>query len=527
MKRIGEYVSIIMLLIISNNVSYAQINIAAKQINEKTVDASYKLAQAPEPLKFGLKEVWAYGSYTDQGINPQMGDINGDGLADVLVIQDDRVVVRKSNGCEFGPEENWFFGNYSYGDGWNTFADVNGDNRVDLIKLTQYKARVKLNPGFANTNYPYNLWLELASPDIFGAYGTRIVDLNNDGKADLIGGFIDGIVVFPSTGSSFSEQNVQNWSNGHYQDFDEFLDANNDGFPDIYHEFELNGQSAVWVELSNGTSFPDPINYSNMWEEKDNISVYDYADFTADGKADLVFKNNIVRIKRSTGTGFTGYETWLDSDDFGANYSIYNNFVDVNGDGRADLVAFLDDRVEVRRTIYKCELNILLLVNNQLIAPDNRGKNITTFGNLSLNSGQTANLSAGESVVFNPGFNAYQGSNLVAGIRACPSSQFGCRPFIEEKQSTDINNLNLSEEETTHIQQLKIIPNPSQGYAKLIFKKLSQKTELTVLNNKGVSVLKKLLSPNLKETTLNFENLPKGIYFIKLGSNPVERLIIN
>lgn len=486
-----------------------------------------------EKLQFGEKEIWGYGSYSANLVYhyARTGDVNGDGRADMLLIKNNAIVVRISNGCEFGLETIRFPGDYG-GCGRDChylFADVNGNNSVDLIKLTKHRAEVKLNTFIHDKDKGWDLWLKTKGADIFGYYGTRIADLNNDGKADLIGGWLTGIVVFPSTGFSFDNQNVQNWTNGNYQSFDQFLDANNDGFLDIYHEFALNGDSAVWVELSNGTSFPDPVNYSNMWEKNDKIPVFGYGDFTGDGKTDLVFKdkrNNKVLVKKSTGTGFTDYETWLDTDDFGAFYIVDNHFVDVTGDGRADLVSFFSDRVEVRRTVFECELNKSLLLNEELTTPINRGKNITTNGSLSLSTGQKANLIAAESIVLKSGFTAKEGSTLFAGIRVCPDSSPNCSEYLRENHvRKGVSNINSVK--NNNIQKLTMIPNPSNGMVELNYGKLSERTELIILSDKGVEIFNQYLAAGTSNSFFNFSDFPKGIYFVKLGLYNTKKLIIN
>ncbi|WP_344973447.1 VCBS repeat-containing protein, partial [Streptosporangium fragile] len=71
-------------------------------------------------------------SWTD---NPYYGtrgtyfaDVTGDGRADAIVVNDDRVTVRRSTGTRFTPNEPWTSNPY-YGTRGTYFADVTGDGR--------------------------------------------------------------------------------------------------------------------------------------------------------------------------------------------------------------------------------------------------------------------------------------------------------------------------------------------------------------------------------------------------------------
>jgi hypothetical protein len=66
-------------------------------------------------------------------------DVNGDGKAEVILVNDDTVTVRRSTGKDFGPgpqaNEDWSHGP-CFGSRGTFFADVDGDGRADAISLT-------------------------------------------------------------------------------------------------------------------------------------------------------------------------------------------------------------------------------------------------------------------------------------------------------------------------------------------------------------------------------------------------------
>lgn len=123
-------------------------------------------------------------------------------------------------------------------------------------------------------------------------------------------------------------------------------DVNGDGKADIV---ALNGAN-VYVALSGGTAFAAPkiwLSDTALASNFRNTQTYPLAlaDVDGDGRADLVgFASDGVYVARSTGSGFGGMQRWLA--DFGVRSGWLNNdlfprmLVDVNGDGRADIVGF-------------------------------------------------------------------------------------------------------------------------------------------------------------------------------------------
>lgn len=281
----------------------------------------------PPPITTCPAPVWVGGYGTNDGwgdpdATPRfLADLNGDGLSDVVGISFSGVDVSLSTGSSFTPASIWTTA-FSPPNGWvsqtdtpRMLGDVNGDHRDDLV-------------GFSPSS---GTWVALSTGSGFGAatqwqtgfdaargWGSLddnpryLSDVDQDGKADLVGFSNDGgVVVALSTGSGFGSA-IQ-WSSGfdhtngwvHQDDTPRYLaDVNGDGWPDIVG-FSYDG---VDVALDQHSA---------------SVSLHAF------GAA------SVYHI------GFTAAEGWSSN-------SVYPRFViDVNNDQRADIVGFGGDGVSV------------------------------------------------------------------------------------------------------------------------------------------------------------------------------------
>lgn len=128
-------------------------------------------------------------------------------------------------------------------------------------------------------------------------------------------------------------------------------DVNGDGKDDIV----AFGENDVWVEIRNSSGY----NYGSIWSSgfcyNDNWLVSKHprlmADVNGDGKADMVaFGENDVWVALSTGNGFLPSSIWSTTFCFGDGWKvdIHERYVqDVNGDNKADIVGFGDNQIVV------------------------------------------------------------------------------------------------------------------------------------------------------------------------------------
>ncbi len=321
-------------------------------------------------------------------------DFNKDGKTDIsylrrggveIVLSDgDNFVTHISTGLKPCPS-NCFVTNdnvvteYSIADNYY-FMDLDGDQFTDICIREYTGIECHINNG---TNSPYDF-----TPTFYTsicATGTgycndadnhttiQFMDLNQDGKSDLIYRSDIGIQYFYSTGTGFGVlngtslcANVQTSADGYCNDVDnhttiKYPDVNGDSLPDICYR----GDNGIRCVLNTGVGFDiaSPIvtgfcaNGSQAYgacNDGDNYSYIQYTDFNGDGKSDLTFRSDSgLRFFRSTGSNFiysNGIQvcanqnnpdptaTLCESSD---NYQTIN-YTDMNGDGIID-VSFRGD----------------------------------------------------------------------------------------------------------------------------------------------------------------------------------------
>jgi hypothetical protein len=265
----------------------------------------------------------------------RFADINGDGAAEVIVVDPNTPRIRwlESTTTSFGTERGT---GRSPGTKGTFFVNVDSGNRADLVRLDDEGISVALSQGtsFATAQ----LW---TSGIAYGQRATYLADVTGDGKADVVAVDWDGVWVRKSTGSSFASRTRWFSKSVNGQFGTDLADVTGDGAADL---IEISAEG-IAVRVSNKTSgfFGATIWGSVDWPaERGRL----FGDVDADGDADLVLlEENRVVVHRSTQSAFSDTaESWRGVSGFGERGTF---LADVTGDGRADLVGVRSPLIQV------------------------------------------------------------------------------------------------------------------------------------------------------------------------------------
>lgn len=259
--------------------------------------------------------------------NPRMiADVNGDGLADIVGFlgtsgSANGVWVGCSQGSSFQVPSVWnasdFTGAswYSSTDQMRVLGDVNGDGLADIVGFGANSVLVGLSTGkpaagassgcAAGSSFDTTAWPQNASGFNFftlgqgwtvGSNPRQLADVNGDGLMDIVG-FRNGVQVALSNGrgfdapttwnAGFSIESVPSWSSSQPR---VLADIDGDGLPDI---IGVGSQSmgGVNVALSTGSAFVsgvfDSAALANILPGNGATTVL-FGDVSGDGLTDVV-----------------------------------------------------------------------------------------------------------------------------------------------------------------------------------------------------------------------------------------------
>jgi hypothetical protein len=247
--------------------------------------------------KFAGNEYWTSIGYYGS-IVTAFADVTGDGRADAIAVNAAGITVRPSNGAQFTANQTWTAEPFA-GTRMTAFADVTGDGRADAIAVNNSGALlVRRSSGLSFL--PAETWSSIA---FYGSRLTDFADVTGDGLADAIAVNDNGVTVRRSSGVTFLSNEA--WTTNPYYGgrLTDIVDTTGDRMADAVAV----NDSGITVRRSTALAFAGNETWSNPYY---GSRLTAFADVTGDGRADAIVINEWVIVRRSTGSSFGAYETW-------------------------------------------------------------------------------------------------------------------------------------------------------------------------------------------------------------------------
>jgi hypothetical protein len=240
------------------------------------------------------------------------------------------------------------------------FVDVNGDGLVDMVYHRWFNGNV-MKGAYLNTGYGWRWAPEFTPPyhiaaDGYGDLGARFVDLNGDGKMDLVyhrlvnGAVQKGAYISTGWGWQYAPGFVPPSpivQDGVGDLGARFVDVNGDGLPDmLYHRYS-NGTVTKGAYLNTGSGwqsapgFTPP--YAIVSDGLGDLGVR-FLDVNGDGRVDIVYYR-MAGTQAQKGAYLNTGSGWKWAPEYTPPYPIMEDgkgdlrvqFIDLNGDGLLDV----------------------------------------------------------------------------------------------------------------------------------------------------------------------------------------------
>jgi MYXO-CTERM domain-containing protein len=289
----------------------------------------------------------------------RMGDVDGDGRADLCARANDAVQCWKSDGASLatsiaGP-------GWSDDTGWDGFQyhstlrllDIDGDGKDDLCaRAAKGIVCLKSTGDGFGASFDGPAWSNAAGHDSAKYYGTlRTGDVDGDRKEDLCMRTQNGMECWLSDGNGFPTKvdgpawsDASGWGAMQYWSTIRLVDVNGDGRADLC----ARSSTSLRCHFSEGGSFGDAVEVGALsddsgWADPSNYLTLRTGDVDGDRAQDLCVRANAkVICYRWDGAGFASFDgpAWADADGWDQPQYFHTiQLGDMNGDGKDDLCA--------------------------------------------------------------------------------------------------------------------------------------------------------------------------------------------
>lgn len=270
-----------------------------------------------------------------------IGDIDGDGIKDLVVANNDDYEIYLLKGQADGTFSDWEV--ITLNDLWPIaveIADFNGDGKLDIVAAGDPSSGngIAILLGDGTGNFTES---DIASTEVY--YNVAVGDFNRDGKIDIVvpNYWDNSFTVFLNDGSAVFTKNVYDqYSSSDYPQFIKVVDVNNDSYPDLLvgvENYDTGYFVDVWIN-----------NQSGVFTRNNTISLggspwgIDAGDFDGDGKIDIVidsFDEYIFKVYLGNGDGTFNWFADYDTDDEAEDIVV----VDLDNDSKLDIAVISYD----------------------------------------------------------------------------------------------------------------------------------------------------------------------------------------
>jgi len=276
----------------------------------------------------------------------------------------------------------YYYANLGFGgilNGANT-GDFDGDGVAENVYLWGFQNNSYSVASYGDPLVNAETWLDGGCPtslcDYWDGFSRAIMDMDADGKDDVVTNASTETYVSKSTGSSFQGQEAwssQGLSAAFYNSnskqsvyFSVYMDFNGDSYPDMLnYNFLFN---KINVSLNQqGTGFGPSISWASggaiselWWAKAPGIVKYPiqlkYGDFNGDGLIDIWGCTQVsdgqlpcrpTVLLNDKGTSFKPPSYWYSGLDVDFYQGMNVRIADVNGDGLSDFAVFTESGVKV------------------------------------------------------------------------------------------------------------------------------------------------------------------------------------
>ncbi|AKF08741.1 N-acetylmuramoyl-L-alanine amidase [Sandaracinus amylolyticus] len=290
----------------------------------------------------------------------RMGDVNGDGRADVCARANAGVVCALSSGTGFDAHTTWS-DVPSDASGWGAprfyttmrLADVNGDGREDLCARASAGFGCWLSDG---TRFGERIegpeWSDASGFGVARHYGTiRMGDVNGDGRDDACVRAAAGLDCWLSDGAGFPTRvegprwaDAVGWGDRRYWSTIRLADVNGDGRDDVCARSASDLRCVLASDEGFGeTRIVAPLADASGWDDVSNYATIVVGDVNGDRVEDLCARSNAeLACYAWDGEAFARIAgpAWADESGWSAaRYYQTIRMADVDGDGRDDACA--------------------------------------------------------------------------------------------------------------------------------------------------------------------------------------------